>query len=318
MIGLSRFVQRRVLVAADNIEDIETIHIATNHEFGQESLQIPKLGKVYSDWATALVAVRPGLVYVSGVNSVHADIARCALLQGHHVVVDKPGFPDESTSAQIVELAASLSLIVAEATCYGFHPLFKAVKTIVEEAQSTISTACAIFTPPVPVEDWRWQRGFGGGAVMDTGPYAVSLGRILWNVAPRYMHAVVSHREIERLDESYSMLGDYGNGRTIIGHFGFTTSYQNSLRLMGDQFTIEVDRAFSAPPELAVSLKVQDGSRQYVETLPAADSMREFLVGVLQAVSTNSTTFADHLLADARVLDRLRVSAAIGPGEVRN
>nr|AKC92632.1 putative 3-ketoreductase [Amycolatopsis sp. SANK 60206] len=310
LIGMSRFARRRVLRAAESIPAIEKINVVSSHADAEALAPVSKLGAVYTDRTEALAATPAGLVYVSLVNSDHATVVRQALEHGHHVVVDKPALPDAGTADELVSLARSSSLVLAEATCYPFHPMFTDLDAILKDLGSEVSTALALFTPPVPTEDWRYDPAWGGGALRDTGPYAVSLGRVLWGAEPERIHAIVGDRTADALETSYSMLAGYPGGRTVVGRFGFTTAYQNLIRLMGKGFTIEIERPFSALPELAVDIRVHAGDRTYVHTVEPGDSMRSFLCEVLSAAATGSPDLGASLLSDARTLARLTQAAS--------
>ncbi|MGV9566237.1 Gfo/Idh/MocA family protein [Streptomyces sp. NPDC003480] len=310
LVGLSRFAEKRVLPAIASIPAIEKVDVVTSRADAASLGSVAKLGTVYRDWNEALSTAPPGLVYVSLVNSLHATVVRRALEHGHHVVVDKPGLPDRETAEQLVSLSRASSLVLAEATCYSFHPLFAAVESVLADLGAEVANAVAVFTPPVPPEDWRWDAASGGGALADTGPYAVSLGRVLWGTAPERIDAVVNDRTADGLETSFSMLAGYPGGRTVVGQFGFTTAYQNMVRLMGKGFTIDIERPFSAPPDMAVELRVRTGDRATVHTVEPADSMQLFLSAVLDAAERGSPDFGLSLLGDARALARLRRAAS--------
>lgn len=310
LIGMSRFAQRRVLPAVARIPEVKAVSVVSSHVDAEALGRVPKLGTVYGDWRKALTEARPGLVYVSLVNSDHARVVRCALDHGHHVVVDKPGLPDPDTAEELVARARSSSLVLAEATCYAFHPLFATVESVLADLDAEVTKVVAVFTPPVPADDWRYDGAMGGGALLDTGPYAVSLGRVLWGAEPERIDAIVGDRTADGLETSYSMLAGYPGGRTVVGQFGFTTAYQNLVRLMGKGFTIEIERPFSALPATAVDLRIQAGDRRYVRSVAPADSMRLFLYEVLAAAEQGSQSLAVPLLSDAWALARLTLAAS--------
>lgn len=309
LIGMSRFALRRVLPAVATLDGIDRIDLVSSRPGTAAPDLGRKMGRMFDDLGKALSEVPPSLVYVSLPNGLHATVAERALQHGHHVVIDKPAITDLRVAEMLVGLAEASRLVLAEATCYAFHPLFPAVNSILAELSVRATTAMAVFTPPVPATDWRWSKRLGGGAIADTGPYAVSLGRLLWKTTPVEFRALVHDRTAEELETSYSMLADYSDGHAIVGHFGFTSPYQNVVRITGDAFTIDIERPFSAPPDLAVDIRVQSEDRRFVHTVEPADSMREFLSAVLEAVDQGSTSFGHTLLADARALERLRVAA---------
>ncbi|MYW02477.1 Gfo/Idh/MocA family oxidoreductase [Streptomyces sp. SID3343] len=301
LIGLSRFARRRVLPAAASMPEITTVHIASRHAGPGDAAQAPKPGRLHRDWREALAAHPPGLAYVSSVNSEHAVAARYALESGWHVVVDKPALPDVQVATELVELARCSSLVLAEATCYAFHPMF----SVVRELAANATKALAVFTPPVPADDFRHDRARGGGALFDTGPYLASLGRVLWGLEPERVGVMVGDRTADGLDLSFSALARYAEGRTVVGHFGFTSAYRNVLQLLGRHEVVDVERAFSMPPGVETTLTVHDDKGQHVRRVPPADSMQLFLSRVVDAARTGSREFDELVLGDARTLDRL-------------
>jgi NDP-hexose-3-ketoreductase len=308
LIGMSRFARRRVLPAAAGLPGIKAVNVASAHADAESLRQVPKLARTYDDWRRALRTEEPGLVYVSMVNSAHEAAVRYALDQGHHVVVDKPAFSVPAVARELVGLARSRGLVIAEATCYAFHPVFARIASLLRAHGTDITKVSAAFTPPVPPEDFRYERGKGGGALLDTGPYMASLGRVLWGTEPERLHVIVGERTEEGLDTSYGVLAGYPGGKTIAGQFGFTTGYRNSLVLAGRGITIEVERPFSAPPDLVVDIRVDSGGERATHSVPPADSMLLFLSRVIDAVRSGSREFDAALLSDARTLDRLRSS----------
>lgn len=312
LIGFSRFARRRVLPAVADMDEIETIDIASSHASAESVGQLPKLGRVTDGWREALADREPGLVYVSLVNSEHAHAVRYAIERGHHVVVDKPGFLTLDTAEEMVALARSHSRVLAEATCYSFHPMFPAVRSVVRELDTEITKAVAVFTPPVPADDFRYDRSAGGGALFDTGPYMASVGRVLWGTEPEHVTVLVGDRTPGGLDLSYSVLAGYPDGKTVVGHFGFTTAYRNSLQLLGRGVAVDLTRPFSAPPDLTVDIRIESASESHLRSVYPADSMRTFLAGVLDAARAGSREFDAPLLSDARTLARLVQAASDG------
>ncbi|SFB26048.1 Predicted dehydrogenase [Amycolatopsis marina] len=312
LIGFSRFARRRVLPAVAVMDEIETIDIASSHAGTDAVGHIPKLGRVHADWREAIHDMDPGLVYVSLINSEHAQAVRCAIERGHHVVVDKPGFLNLDTTEEMVALARSRSRVLAEATCYSFHPMYPEVRSVAREFDTDITKVVAIFTPPVPADDFRCDRSAGGGALLDTGPYMASLGRVLWGTEPDRVTVIVGDRTTNGLETSYSVLAGYPGGRTVIGQFGFTAAYRNSLQLLGPGIAVDLARPFSAPPDMTVDIRIESSGESHTRSVHAADSMQIFLSSVLDAVRAGSREFDAPLLSDARTRDRLVRAASDG------
>ncbi|MDX3384246.1 Gfo/Idh/MocA family oxidoreductase [Streptomyces niveiscabiei] len=301
LIGLSAFARRRVLPAAASLPGITAVDIASRHATPDDAAGLPKSRSLYGDWRKALAECPPGLAYVSLVNAEHAEAVREALERGWHVVVDKPALHDPDGVPELVELARRSSLVLAEATCYAFHPVFSVVRELAADA----TKAVAVFTPPVPAGDFRHDAVRGGGALLDTGPYLASLGRVLWGLEPQELSVVVGDRAGDGAVLSYSVLGRYPGGRAVVGHFGFTSVYRNTLQLIGSRAAVDVERPFSMPPGQETAVSARDGAGERVLRVPPADSMALFLDAVLRAARTEARAFDEAMLADARALGRL-------------
>jgi predicted dehydrogenase len=303
IIGCSRFARRRVLPALVGLDGIDAVHVAS-----RSATDAPTNGRRFHDYEEALDATLPGLVYVSLTNDAHARWAEAALARGHHVVVDKPAFTDLATAERLVALARSRSLVLAEATTYGYHPVMAELRRVFAEHGSAPTHVTCALTPPIPADDFRHRKALGGGALLDLGPYAASLGRVIWGVAPAAISACSTHDG--EVDISFSLLARYGGGRVLAGHFGFDTEYCNWIHLLGPSLAVEARGVFSTPPDAATEITVRHRDAITVRTSPPAPAMRLFLAAVLAAIARgHHAPLAQTLLNDARVLDRLRHAA---------
>lgn len=315
LIGYSSFARRRVVPAITTTNTFEAIHVASRSASDDELAGVPKLGRVFRDYQQAIDDTPPGLVYVSLTNDAHATWAERSLERGHHVIVDKPAFTDLATAERLVALARDRSLVLAEATTYAYHPVIAHIRRVFEEHGVAPTHLTATLTPPLPLDSYRYRRVLGGGALLDLGPYTASIGRLIWGVAPQRVSACInSYSGDGEVDTSYSVLAEYGTGRVLVGHFGFTTEYRNWLHLLGPGLGVEAPRVFSTPPGMVTDLLVRHRDEITTEPTPAGDAVRLFLAAVLAAIEGGDIALlAETLLEDARGLDQLRRAAAQEP-----
>lgn len=285
LLGHSRFAQRRILPALAGLADVR---IASR--------------RAGDDFARALD--EPGIVWVSLTNDAHATWARAALERGHHVIVDKPAVIELADAEALVALARDRGLVLAEALTYAWHPVIDAIREIFVEPPTHV---VATFTPPIPPGGYRYDPARGGGALLDTGPYCVSLGRLLWDDDPVVITAHVVQRA--DVDTSYSALLRYPRG-AVVGHFGFTTEYTNGVQLLGPALSVTVPRIFSTPADMVTEISVRQRDQLATHAVPAANSIARFFTAVVDAIARgDTTTFSELLLRDARALARLRQAA---------
>jgi predicted dehydrogenase len=315
LVGWSSFARRRVVPALASLDVFTALNLASAHASAEELAGVPRLGRVFDDYQRAIVETPPGLVYISLDNQAHACWVERALAHGHHVVVDKPAVTELAAAERLVAMAAERALVLAEATTYAFHPLLAEVRQLWAAHGHPPTHLTAIFTPPIPSGNFRLSKQRGGGALLDLGPYCASIGRVVWGAAPERL-SVSPGRGAPRgaagseVETSFSVLAEYGGGRTLVGHFAFTTEYRNWLQLLGPGLAVEVPGVFSTPPERVTEMTMVAANQVTTRLVPAASAMRLFLGEVLRAIaSADFHTLAQTLLDDARVLDRLRQAA---------
>jgi predicted dehydrogenase len=305
ILGYSDIVRRRVLPALVQC-GIDAIDIASLSAHGAVKWPEGTRGTSYADYAAALVHSDAELVWISTVNSRHADLAEQALLAGRHVVIDKPAATTRADVELLVALARRQARVLAEAHVFAFHPQIDAARGVFAAAGSAPMQIVAAFSyPPLPPENFRHRSEFGGGALLDLGPYAVALGRLFFgDTAPLGIAAQGLSG-----DRGFSLIASYPGDRSVVGHFGMTTGYVNRLTMLGQDVTLDMQRAFTTPPEMANCLQVSRGGHAEQVAVPRADSFARFIDAVLSAIRDSAIdALTPAMLADAAALDMLRAA----------
>lgn len=263
----------------------------------------------FTDYAQALRDWRPQLVYISLRNEAHAPWAERSLLAGAHTVIDKPAVLHADEARHLTHLAAARQLALAEATVYAWHPQMARIQDWVHAHGNTPLHAEARFCfPDLPAGNFRYQPEYGGGMLHDLGPYAVSIGRLLFGRQPEHLEARILARHPDTgVDLGFTLQADYGQGRTLQGRFACGETYRNSLHLISGKQQLHVERLFTTPPELSNRLSLADATGSHEEALPAADAFQRFFEALFQAINQGRHRhFAETLLADADARQRLR------------
>jgi predicted dehydrogenase len=314
LIGLSRVARKRVLPALATDRRIECIHVASRSASPRDLEAVPKLGRRFGDYETALAASAGALAYVSLPNAHHAHWARRALEFGHHTVIDKPAVLRPSEAEELQLFAIRRDLCLAEATAYVWHPQIERALRIFTEAGSEPRHITAAFSfPPLASNDFRYERVLGGGAVFDLGPYVASCGRIFFgDSATEVVCRVLESATPDGVETAFSVLAIYPRGRALLGHFGFTTEYRNTIALLGPHVFVELDRAFTVPADARAELRVRQKNVGSVEICEPADCFGRFLGDVIGAIEHRTfAAFGQALVDDARAVGAMRTSAEL-------
>ena len=312
-LGFSRIVQRRVLPALERVAGVARVEIASRRGEPDREHLPAKVGGCHDGFAAGL-ETGPDLVYVSTVNSEHAEWTERALEHGCHVIVDKPSFIRLGDAERLTALAAERRSCLAEATVYAAHPQIELCRQTFADAGTRPTKISALFSmPPLAPDNFRYRAELGGGALWDLGPYAVSLGRLFFESEPTAAHCQPVPRGETEVETAFSVLVSYPEGRSLSGHFGFDTEYRNEVTLLGAGAAVRVERIFTTPPELDNERTVHAGNRESRRRAPAADSFTCFLEDVVGRVRSGEgfTELGERLLQDARALAALRRAAGV-------
>lgn len=257
----------------------------------------------YDNYEEGLFHFKGDLVYVSTVNSTHVSYAKKSLEAGFNTIVDKPATFNYDEAKMLVDLAESKGLFLGESTVYLEHPQLDAVRKIFADNGDTPKMMTVHFTmPPFKPENFRYQKSLGGGAIMDTAPYAVSIARYFLNAEPEQVFCIVNERKEDGLDIEYSLLMQYSDGRSMIGHFGFNTEYVNQVFLMGTRTNVTVNRIFTIPDTMENELTVSHMNENTIVKTKSGNNFQLYLAETLETLKSGKYEKAyQAMLSDAKV-----------------
>jgi len=314
-LGYSRFVKKRALNAAIAFGRFDAIAVASRSTLVENFLPPHRALTIYDDYQYAIANFKPDVVYISLINSLHAEWAEKALLAGAHVIVDKPAFLDLSETTRLMGIAKSQNRCLAEAMVYSCHPQLAIAKQLFHDAGTEISRVSAFFTfPPLPNTDYRYQSALGGGSLLDQGPYAASMCRLFMEEAPREVFVTINnHAESGDVEISFSVLAAFSRGRAFAGHFGFDTEYRNAVTLLGKNLSIDINRVATIEPSLENILHISENNQSRELSVPKYDNVVVFFEKFQKAVSMNNyAIFSDEMLQDAALRQRFHRVAREG------
>lgn len=257
----------------------------------------------YDCYEDGLKSFKGDLVYISTVNSTHAEYARKSLEAGLNTIVDKPATLTLKDAEELVALAKQKNLFLGESTVYLMHPQLTTIKQIFADNEDTPKLATIHFTmPPFQPNNFRYQKSLGGGAIMDTAPYAVSVGRFFFGSKPEKVECIVSERQEDGLDIEYSLMMSYPGGKTMIGHFGFNTEYINQVHLVGTRTNVLCNRIFTIPDTMENELTVNHLNQVTTVKTPSGNNFEIYLKDALEVLKSGNYEKAyQDMLWDAEV-----------------
>jgi dTDP-3,4-didehydro-2,6-dideoxy-alpha-D-glucose 3-reductase len=312
VLGYSSIAERRILPAVAMTSAIKTVSIASRSR--PEPDVWPKRGRFYRDYATALRDDQPDIVYISLPNSMHEHWVMAALAAGKHVIIDKPAMMTRAAAERAVNEGRQVKRVVAEATVFGYHPLFEALAAFVA-AHGPLTQAVAQFIiPPLPIGNFRNHSELGGGCLLDLGPYAAATMRILGGGAATEITALSGGRHPQTgVDMGFSVQARLPGGGVFSGQFSFEGEYQNRLLIVGQAGSVIMERVFTPPADYRMEWRQRIHNVENVVKFEPSDTFANFLAAVTSAIADGDREgFFHDLLDDARCREQIARALAHG------
>lgn len=230
----------------------KTFHIpfiSTSPEFDFVAVSTRNGDAVSHDWPNVqhyksasdlLIESDAELVIVTAPNDVHFDLAKQALENGKHVIIEKPFVTNIADGEALIALAEEKNLILSVYHNRRWDGDFLTVKKLIEDGRfgslKHFESHFDRFRPEVR-QRWREQTTNGGGILFDLGSHLIDQALALFGVP----NAITAQCEMMRQEA------------TNVDYFNVVLHYPNHLAILhGD--------LFSAGPNKRFTLKGTSGS----------------------------------------------------------
>ena len=174
ILGYSNLVKKKILEVV--IKNKINFCIASKSSKSNE----PKAYNWFRDYGEALKKSEANFVYISLPNSLHYYWAKRALKMNYNVIVDKPLCENLKQANDLIKIAKQKNKFISESVFFNFHKQFeKSIKII--GGYNKIKHISANFIIPMPSKkSLLLSKKFEGGALMDMGPYAAAVPRLIY------------------------------------------------------------------------------------------------------------------------------------------
>ena len=223
----------------------------------------------------------PGIdaVYNPLPNNLHAEWTIRAADAGKHVLCEKPLAMSGTEARAMFEAARRNGVHVVEGYPYRAQPQTLKLREllaagVIGRLQTVQAAFGILLTDPANI---RWDRTLGGGALMDTGSYPVSLVRMIAGERPTRVHAVARWAESD-VDRTLVGTLEFASGLLAQISCSFATARHRRCLIAGDAGTLSTtyfnDTGPTMPPVVEVVRGTNWGAKhESIET----ESIRGFL-----------------------------------------
>jgi D-xylose 1-dehydrogenase (NADP+, D-xylono-1,5-lactone-forming) len=199
-------------------------------------------------------------IYVALPNSLHARWSIAAARAGKHVLCEKPLAVGEAQAQEMFAAADSSGVVLVEGFPYLFQPQTLEIERLVAAgAIGEVRTLFATFgTTVVDPTDIRLDPGLAGGALLDTGCYAVSLARQIFGCRP--VRVAAAARWQGGVDRTLAATLEYPGGAIAQVSCSLETGHVRRAIIAGTGGVIETDYHNHTSREESPGFRIRRGS----------------------------------------------------------
>lgn len=321
IVGAGKIVKEALPVMSE-IPEIKIKSIVTTGRNPGNVAQLKErfeIKSVFEDYQAFLKDESIDTIYLAVPNHLHFDYARKAIVEGKHVICEKPFTLTKSELIALKDLAAERGVIIIEAITNLYLSNYDVLKQSISEIGNCKIAQFNYSQYSSRYDDFKKgmiQPAFdpkqGGGALMDINVYNIHLALALFGEPSK----VAYYANVENnIDTSGILQLDYDSMKVVcIG--AKDSNSDNQSYIQGDQATIHIKGPTN---ELkAFELKYHTGGTQYYQVNLHNHRMYEEFVKIEQVIRNQNTEFAlkqlEHSICVVDVLEKALSSANINIG----
>lgn len=213
--------------------------------------------------------------------ALHHKWAKKALEAGKHVFVEKPSTTCLADTEDLIKLASEKGLALHENYMFIYHSQLEEINDVVKSGEiGDVRLYRITFGFPLrQLNDFRYNKALGGGALLDAGGYCLKYANWLLGGDAHVVTAQANNIDGFEVDMYGSATLANDNGQIAQIAFGMDNDYRCDIEIWGSKGTITSGRILTAPAGFTPSYTIK--KNQDVETrLLAADDA--FLKSILR------------------------------------
>ena len=166
------------------VEDVSVVAVAARDKARAAAFAGKfDIDRVYGSYEDVLADADVDAVYNPLPNSHHKRWTIAALRAGKHVLVEKPIAANADDARDMADAARDCGKVLMEAFHWRYHPLTRRVLDELPRLGRLTRVQASMCVPFLKTQDIRFDYDLAGGALMDTGCYAVNMARTFAGVA---------------------------------------------------------------------------------------------------------------------------------------
>ena len=212
--------------------------------------------------------------------ALHHKWAKKALEAGKHVFVEKPSTTSLTDTEDLISLASEKGLALHENYMFIYHSQLEEINDVVKSGEiGDVRLYRITFGFPLrQLNDFRYNKALGGGALLDAGGYCLKYANWLLGGDAHVVTAQSNNIEGFEVDMygSATMVNDKGQIAQLA--FGMDNDYRCEIEIWGSKGTITSGRILTAPAGFTPSYTIKKNQDVETRSLAADDAFLKSII----------------------------------------
>jgi len=237
-------------------------------------------GKLFESYTELILDNNINAVYIPLPPALHYKWAKLALQNNKHIFLEKPSTIRLDNTIELIALAEKKSLAIHENYMFQYHSQIDEIKEIINSGKlGDIRLLRMSFGFPFRgVNDFRYNKVLGGGALLDCGGYPIKLANVLLGNNTKITSAVLNFIDNFDVDIFGSATITNQFGLTAQISFGMDNFYRNELEVWGSEGLLRANRLFTAPPDYVPEIEILSAEIKLIRILEKDDAFKNSLL----------------------------------------
>lgn len=231
-------------------------------------------GKIFNSYTEICTAEDVDAIYLPLPPALHYHWAKLVLESKKHALVEKPFTTKFSETNDLLALAKANNLAVHEDYMFVYHNQIQAINDIISSGEigKVRHYRIQFGFPRRAVNDFRYNKALGGGALLDAGGYTIKYASILLGDSAKLSTASAKFEDEWEVDifGSATMVNDEGVVAQL--SFGMDNNYKCMVEAWGSEGTLTTGRVLTAPDGFEPEVIIRKGNDYEVRKLPSDEA----------------------------------------------
>lgn len=258
-------------------------------------------GKIFKSYSSMLNSPDIDAIYLPLPPSLHYKWAKEAVENGKHAFIEKPATIDINNTLELIKKAEKEKLALHENYMFVFHNQIEAINDIIKSGKigDIRLYRIAFGFPRRDINDFRYNKNLGGGALFDCGGYTLKLADMLLGYNSQIKTSHLNYIKDFKVDIYGNATLQNDNGVTAQVSFGMDCGYKCELEIWGSTGNLITNRILTAPAGYKPKCLITTNEGTEEIELPTDDTFMKSIRRFKECIESKN-----HRIDNYRIIER--------------